>query len=329
MPPAVHDDGDILLFALSSWRETTWPQFKTAFDSLRFLECGKVRSPDDSTNAQEQGRTARLLASLGHCDLDYQSKPVHIIVGPPVLATLPVPGLPRAVLCGSRAPGAIGQLRAVCESLGAVPSVKSQSCRVPYAPSWIQVEADSREMMLRVSGALGITLADTPPAWTIAANSGSIREYLEALSWSSEPQLNWEREDFHPESLRFNPSPASGEAFRLARYRDPVRQRWTYRLWQRSRSAEVDPAWGRFAVLEANDRRVLAYEERVGAVSVPLGTPLPVMVARALVMCSGIAPRRDNGTWCEIYDWVPPDLFEHIARKLGQLEPVTAAESSG
>jgi hypothetical protein len=323
----LYEPGDALLFTLSAWRETAWGRFKSTLDALRPRLSAEEDGEEGAALALERMRVARLLAILGHCDLVYgEEGPPRLIAAPPVLALLPVPGLPRAVLCGSRSPATAAELAAACQMHGAAVDVWSQSGRARFAPSRIEVEADSHGLLQRVAATVRVPSPETPPAWALASAAGSMDEYLGSLEWSSEPELNWDSEDFDARALRFTPRRAAEGAFRLSRYRHPVRLRWVYRLWREGQSAAVDPAWGRYAILAANSRRVVAYDAAAAAVAVPIWVPLPVPLARALALCSGLVPRLVNRGRLEIYDRVPKDVAEEVTRRVGQAgwEPTEA-----
>src|SRR5260370_42337262 len=125
----MYDDGDVLLFALSAWGETRWPLFKGAFDVVRSR---RLRGEEDGGgfhHARERWKAARLLARLGHCDIDYLDEPARIVIAPSILATLPIAGVPRAVLCGSRSPATIEALRREGKTLAAADELRSQEAR--------------------------------------------------------------------------------------------------------------------------------------------------------------------------------------------------------
>src|SRR5258708_60524 len=109
----MYESGDILLFTLSAWRETSWSAFKKAFDEIYRIRLTTEEISDPEPVHFERARALRTLVGLGHCDVESNGSP-SIKVGPPVLAALPYPGLPRAVLCGSRSPSTVRTLQKIC-----------------------------------------------------------------------------------------------------------------------------------------------------------------------------------------------------------------------
>jgi hypothetical protein len=321
----MRDPGDILLFALSAWRNVSWASWKRAFDAVQ-REAGATPLADAPL---ERSRYLALttLDQLGHVDADF-SDAARIFVAPPVLALLPLPGYPRAVACGSRSPQTAAALRAACQELGASTTTTSLSAIVPYAPARIEVQAESPEILKRLADSAGVHISDVPPAWALSAFSGAVDDYLAALSWTSEREINWPRSDFDPVRLSFG-HPLEGVAeTRLSSYRDPTTARRVFRLWRGARSAECEPDWGRYAVLRWRGRSVLAYDDEAFVAAAPWGAPLPPLFARALSLCAGKPPlpvepgaAEDCGLprrGFNLYVGVPPDVLGAVAAKVGQ-----------
>jgi hypothetical protein len=326
----MYEDGDALLFIISAWRKTRWPTFGKAFDQIHTRKLKRQGSTDSEPLRYLRFRAARLLVSLGHCDADFRDENRHLIVAPAMLAALPAPGLPRAILCGARSPETTVVLRKACAKIGQAVrlEIRSQENRAPFAPSRIEIESESNEALHLLAAELRIPYIPIPPSWAVTKVSGSLLEYLESLQFSQQQEVNWEREDYDPERLKFTPSSRESDGLRLSRYHDPVRLQWIYRLWQRQMSAEVDPSWGRFAILQAAGQQVLHYDNTTGVVAVPRGTPLPSLLSRALTLCSGYAPQFVNRSAVvahsperfgfEFYIGVPPDVLAIVASKVGQ-----------
>lgn len=322
------DRGDILLFALSAWKETTWSTFKKAFDSLHRVSVGTKNGGEAEPVRFVRARTLRMLLSLGHCDADF-SEAGELIIAPPALVALPQPGLPRAVLCGSRSPGTVSTLQRICRESGQELriAVQRQELKVPYAPTRVEIQAESHAALERCATTLQITCLNVPPAWLQASAAGSAEEYFAALNWTTQPEINWEREDFNPQQLAFYPTQINAK-LRLSRYKDPIRLQWQHRLIRENMSASIHPDWGRYIILNAESRDVLLYAETTGSVAVPRGASLPSLLARILTLCSGhaaefvpaslIRPNVGENFGFDLYRNVPPDVFAVVKQKLGQ-----------
>lgn len=332
----MHEPGDILLFCLSAWKENTrWDAFKKAFDEIHRSRLGGQLEKWDEPIHFERNRALKCLAALGHIDVAYNGTP-PVVIGPPVIVSLPYPGLPRAVLCGSRSPATVGALQEVCNASGRTVRItlKSQQKRSAYAPKRVELEAESHEAMDKVARSLNIAYLRTPPSWSIVTASGSVAGYIDQLEWSSQPEVNWDRKDFDPSRLAFLPAQQSSTFgsgdLRFSRYVNPVRLQIEYRLIKYNRSANVSADWARYASLSEYAQEVLLYDCESGTVAVPRSAPLPGLIARALAVCSGYAPKFvprkivqtsvPERYGFDVYEGVPQDVLAAAVRKLGQLE---------
>jgi hypothetical protein len=322
----MYDVGDALLFTVSAWRECTWGQFRDAFDELHLRWLAAAGSGREQ-GSQVRIRAARTLENLGHMDLLFEGSEGTVAVGPPVLAQIPVPGLPRAVLCGSRAPESVDRLRDACRDNGEVWVLcERQVGRDPFAPARIELRGTSTDVLHDVAERLRVAHEPVAPAWSLLSASASLEAYRESLSWREDTDLNWRREDFDPGELRFGPVRQTGDLV-LSRYIDPVRGTWRFWLWRGQERAEVDdPSWARFAVLSSAGQRALTYDAREGSLAVPASVPLPRLLARAMALTSGYAPstiNRPDGKFgsrrYQVFPGVAADTFDACARKTGQL----------
>src|SRR5262249_41610570 len=134
-----------------------------------------------------RGRIARILDSLGHCDIVFSEGGGRVYAAPPVLARLPARGVCRAVLCGVRSPQTILDLKAACRALRCTVKVDIQNHgkEVLCVPRRVVVEAESGELLAKLAKKVGIGYQDVPPAWGILQFAGSLEQYMAARSWSS------------------------------------------------------------------------------------------------------------------------------------------------
>ena len=320
----MYSNGDILLFALSAWRQTSWRQFKQCFDELQRKTARTVGYGPTETATGHRWRALRELSALGHIDLELQPDSIKVHVAPPILATLPGLGSPRAVLCGARSPNFIEDLRAESRSADVEASIESQADASPYAPTRVELRAEDTAWIKSVADKVGVQYAETTPARLLAQLSISLPDYRRKLLWSNDRELNWQCEDFDAERLQFRVPTETRSSRRLSRYRNPRTTMWHYRLWQGEQSAEVEPDWGRYAILAATTQRVLHYSPVNRNALVPFGAPLPTLLARAFGLCSGLCPTvaevaqsDPRGRYLR-FSGVPPSVFNNVAAKLDQ-----------
>lgn len=324
------DTGDTLLFALSAWRRCSWLQFRRAVDALQMHPATQpqVASEPDPGHRRE---AARILEALGHCDVQFDAGAGAIVTAPSVLARLPLAGLPRAVLCGSRSPDTLRAVRGTAAAAGRSLRVQnlSQAARAPFAPARIEIQAASDAALQKVAERLGVTYQPYPPAWSLGSMAGSLEDFMARLQWSCRPDLNWDRVDFDPAQLCFSGRRQHGAPLVLSRYQDPLRGQPVFWAWRGDECAPVDdPSLGRYAVLAASGRLAISYDPVACTLAVPATVPLPRLLARAACLCSGLAcsieeqPPPAAGVTSprfQLYSSIPPDVHQAIAIKLGQL----------
>lgn len=315
MPHATPSRGDTILFAVSAKRQLSWSSFTSVLDNV-FVPDARL----GSDVVQVRARVADLGDWLAHWDVVPDGRSAMICVAPPTLALLPWPGLPVAVLCGSRSPETVEELGAVCRRHKAILRATPQAHLHKYAPTRIDITANSVETIRVVAAALNVPIQSEPAAWRLVAASASIAEYLSSLQWSAGPELNWNRLDFDSETLRLGPARVStGRAgLRLSAYEHPDHWAREDRLWRGEEFAIVDRRWGRFAVLADQAITVCRYDAVEGLFKVPRQVPLPKLMARSLGLCSGRAPVvvQADGVWYVSYAGVPASIAGAIARKL-------------
>ena len=324
----MYRDNDLLLYVISAKTEMLWAAFKKTFDSLYTLQEPST-SLDLDTVPYKRRETVRAIEGLGHCDIEFSGQEGKIYVAPPVLARLPVIGLPQAVLAGGRSPRTVKQLSDTCQILGKCVhvDVRQQAADLVLVPSRVLVQADSPEYIAKAAELLGIAFAAEPPAWAILQCAGSLDDYLLSRQWLPGKELNWSRKDFDFISRRFGHIDQELNT-RLSCYIDPLRKMQIYLLWQEGQYTQVDRSWGQYAVFRNAGVNVLVYDPNRHMMAVPTVTFLPRLFARSLALCSGYAaqfipaqrwPYASSGSYG--FDFsrdVPPQIAETVATKLGQ-----------
>ena len=321
----MYDNGDIFLFTLSAWRQTPWRQFKQCFDELQRISAETAGYDPSETATGHRWRAVRELSALGHIDLELEPDSIQVHIAPPVLAALPGLGFPKAVLCGARSPNFMENLQAEAQSAGVQVLINPQSSASPFAPTRVELRAEDSTWIKTVADSVGVRYVETRPAHLLAQVSISLPEYLQRVMWTNDRELNWCCEDFDTGRLQFRAPRENRPDQRLSRYRNPRNTIWHYRLWQNNQSAEVDQDWGRYAILATINQRVIQYSPDTRDAFVPLGAPLPTLLARAFGLCSGhcqaVAEEVQTnplGRYLRCIG-VPPSVFNKVAAKLDQV----------
>jgi hypothetical protein len=324
----VLNDSERLLSVLSAKQEMSWAAWKKAFDYLSTTPTATEPFQIDSLRA-ERTDVLRALGALGHCDVEFDERGSgRVFVAPPVLARLPLAGLPQAVLAGSRTLQTVQQLVEACRNSGGEIKIEitAQLARLRLLPARVLVRAATPESLAQFAAAQNLEFDLQPAAWRILHFAGTLNEYLAGCPAVGE--LNWARRDFTLETLQFRPAHATGADLRLSNYTDRVRNTTRCLFWQRGRARKVERAWGRYAMLQAAGLNVLIYDAQQLRFAVPVSAPLPRLLARGLALCSGYAaeflPRQSlpyphpEQRGFAVFQAVPPPIAELAADKMGQ-----------
>ena len=318
--------GERLLYVLSAKRDLAWSAFKRVFEVL-------YQAPGLDPSEVEQARprrttTIRSLQALGHCDFAFDESGSRVFIAAAVLARLPTGGLPEAVLCGARSPQTLAQLQEECAKHGCVMTACEQPRTGGLLPHRICVQANIVSDLQGLAAGLGITVENTPSAWSLANVARPLSDVLARLRWDPGADLTWIRRDFDERALQFRADAKGSGNLRLSRYLHPTKGTHLHWLWRNSEHATIDCDWGRYAVLQNNGKNVLYYDDRTMDFAVPRGAPLPKLLSRSLCMCSGYAPRTFTAAevrWhtptlggYDVYCKVPLPVAELVAAAVGQ-----------
>lgn len=309
----------------------SWRKLKTAFERLLVANAQVPEAEEDGEVKNYFWRTTRALSMLGHCDFDFEDSKVR--AAKPVLARLPLPGLPQAaVLAGARSPTTLERLEEAREAIdGHVDAAYGgHAANTFLLPQRASVEAGSTDLIGSLAEQLGIRFEEKPPALNIASYAGTLDEYVSSLPKSKSGELEtWPSPfNFDTETLRFEEADGETAEIKLVRRTDPVTTLSRFFLVEDGRRREVDRDWGRYVMLSSEKVRVLSYDRRRFVMAVPIGASLPRLFGRALALCSGYAPQFVWASQLDLpiaetrgyrlYRWVPPQMAGMIAGKLDQ-----------
>lgn len=334
MSREVYSIGDKLLFVLSAKREIAWSSFKSACDELALRAEPKTVYTDstgDQTQAHRYYQALRTIDSLGHCDFSFGPHGDIVCASRPILARLPLAGLPRAVLCGARSVSTWAHLSDVANSFVSIRVEKAPTKNVSaVAPARIVVEADALVYLEQFAETLGITFCRIPPAWSLAYVCGSLEDYWDSIEWRVAPELNWPRRDFDPVQQCFGQANELkvSDKMRLSSYTDPMTWRRTHQICAGEMKGDVDRDWGRYMILADRRHDVLVYDQRRCIMCVPRRVPLPRLFSRALALCAGMQPNviraeaiisdSANSDFFYAYRAVPRQIAQLVSEKLKQ-----------
>lgn len=238
------------------------------------------------------------LAALGHIDLLFDGR---WRTAPPVLAAISDDaGLGvSAILCGARTPQILKRLRDACGRAAGTIAVAVQ----PKRPTAITVTTRSPADLAAIAAEAGFRF-QRDAAFTVLACLPTIQNWprspcpmvvgrVQDVKRFSRSQLTWV-----PSTLEAAAAARRG-FFRIHRDWD-----WISLLKQGLGSqAEIESSAGRIAAAER--AKVVSWNPTLRTLRLPFALYPPTLIARGLVLCSGVLPARDREHRTVVFGGVP------------------------
>jgi hypothetical protein len=304
-----------LIIWLSARVQGSWEQFKAAVEELHLPDDGSAdaETPEDprQSGLPLHQELRLMLERLGHAEFFADGCKGGWRIAPPVWASLGKDERPSAILCGARTLPLLERLRS-----GDVAPAVLESIEDATAPNVYRLTAATRNELLSAATATGISICFDAPRAILCA----LRRVCDVYEEIPELPLggDWVVEKFDSHDLRWKPSSRDeGRADRdgLFRFRLPYQRR--HFLRQRGRTYEMEGAAGKYALLRRR-RNVLRYVSASKECVVPAICRPPMLVERALILCSGRLPEFDSANTTLTYINVAPDIARLAALLLDQ-----------
>ncbi len=305
-----------LLLWLSARKEGSWRQFRGAVENLDLAA---------NSEGEEQGGALALhlrvylnLERLAHVEFASSESEKGWRVVPPALALSRRGDCAIGILCGARTPRLLERTEAVSDGL------RWERSPEPDCPDVVRVRGPATEPLIDFAGRAGILwqldapatlLSCLPPVTSLA---GFRREPLPASGkeWIVQ-QLAIERRTAKWEAVTLQQANASGAQglFRFTRYQTPH-----YYLRDGRETIVLPDAVGKYYLLSRRGRRVLRYDRKQSALTVPAMFRPPLLAERALILCSGYPPSVSafRGRPALTYRDIPEEIAGMMAEILRQ-----------
>jgi hypothetical protein len=301
---------------MSATVEGTWSRYRTALDELTATNLSDESLEDASEGVPETGslpqhlRFKLNLERLAHAEFFRRDFQNGWRVVPPTIVVMPSNNNVRAVLCGARTDQLLSNLHRRLERDGF--SVQPQTeCpdRIILTTRSVRELSDlaqSENMILEEHG-IEKLLTSIPPI-----DNYQLRSPCE-LPFGDD----WKVERFSASQLKWVESSiadARGQDFGL--FQVGVRFRPEYFLKLRGRSYKLPVQVGKYIVLGRAHRKVLNYDFDNSVLSMPVICRPPLLLDRALTLCTGLIPDIVDGHL--EYRCIEPRHFASAKRILRQ-----------
>ena len=288
---------------LSARGEGSWAQFRNAVETL--LEDPPLGLGAASSSQLPRPQWIRRdLERLGHLEFNSDHNKWRVV--PPTIALLPKTHT-VGVLCGARSSV---RLRQLFQADGV------QICKTPQdgMPPRIVVEVTTRAMR-KVADQTGYIMQAEASA-TILSAAPSLKSRSMWTQKEPPTTIGWSVWRFSPSHMRWNQLDGIGDVH-AGLFRLIMGHQVLHYFRQRGRWYEVPAQAGKYAALRQR-RGVLVYDRAAKTLSCPAICRPPLLIERALVLCSGFLPSYYPSSRQVAYSSVPMDLALQTAQLLGQ-----------
>jgi len=321
--PAAFAEADKILYLLSARGKLERESFREVFGSLQ-------------PEAGDEWRYAmRWYGQLGHAAYQYERGRDVLTVLPSTLSLLPGAGSSgsRFLLTGTRLPGMLVELAQWKPGAIRVYTVRQHASNQNLLlPDAAIIEGNPVEIQ-RLAEAFKLRFQNWMPTtaqWLLLG--GTLPQYqasMKAVDIGTLPPPDAPHRYFDPETIKMlGVQVALGNALPYCKHKGALveyemrRGQERFRLWLDGIAYMVEPAWGRYIVLQRHRKQAL--EVRGEKLLVPATAPLPGGIGLAASLLDGLVPdiQRINGRRYNEYPATAYALLKNELRILLEQEPI-------
>ena len=277
-----------LMLWLSSKRQGSWSQFRSALESLNIED---ERGREREVGLPLQHRLRINLECLAHVEFNENEDEYGWRVAPPVLAATRSLGQVKGILCGARSIAIINCLQAAAQTHGC------EIIEVPECPDVVRLTAPDDTALEAIALAAKIRF-QSDAAVNLLCNLSKIdhvaigvetdmpfgRDVVTEFFSVGRRHCYWE------ELGQRDPRHSQDGLFRCTRWQSPE-----HFLRLQGRTFRASGQIGKYFVLQGRGRRVMRYDAQKEQLTVPAICRPPKLIDRALALCSGLPPTLNYG----------------------------------
>ena len=284
-----------LLLWMSAKAFGSWIRYKAALDELLLNAESEIREDSDQPPINGQAfpihhRVRQNLERLGHAEFFRKDFPSGWRVVPPILATCSHDSYFVGILCGARTDEIMNRISACCADLNL--EMTSQ----PECPDRVQVMACTQSQLQQLADRASLFFQPDAPRMLLAAvppiDNYQLRKSSE-LPFGSE----WDVSRFSTTTLGWTATTARTarqSTFGLFRFSTPYQPQYYVKL--KASAFRLPVQVGKYIVLRRARRAVLSYRADSKTLLMPVSCRPPLLIDRALTLCSGLIPNLDAGS---------------------------------
>jgi hypothetical protein len=284
-----------LLLWLSAKAYGSWVRYKAALDELVLNAESETREDSDQPPIDEQGfpiyhRVRQNLERLGHAEFFRKDFPSGWRVVPAILATRSYESRSVGILCGARTDELMSRIVACSSDLSV--EITAQ----PECPDRVQVFARTQSELQQLANRDSLSFQPDAPEMLLAAvppiDDYQLRKSSE-LPFGSE----WDVRKFSTTTLGWTAATARTarqSTFGLFRFSTPFQPQYYLKL--KGSAFRLPVQVGKYIAIRKARRSVLSYCADSKTLSMPVSCRPPLLIDRALTLCSGLIPDLDAGS---------------------------------
>jgi hypothetical protein len=273
-----------LLLWMSARVQGSWPQFRGAIEQLQLNQDDGGGAPSGGSPALPVYSDLRLtLQRLAHVEFYAGAGENDWRVAPPCIAATRSAAGAIGVLTGARSQKLLGRLSSAAGS--ALEVSAAENC-----PDCIRVIGADCTVLENIAAAAGIMFQNDATICLLCSlpslESAGSRPRCE-LPFGDE----WRVKRFSPSKLHWSEAlPGEVQSARLSLFCFSRRHERLYYLCHRGMASKVSGSAGKYLALKHRRRRIISYDAATMRLSIPAICRPPVLIERALNLCSGTLP---------------------------------------
>jgi len=316
---------DDLLIWMSARGQGSWPQFRAAVEQFHVApengDADTENAGDITANDLPLYQCVRLnLQRLAHVEFASSTTSSEWRVVPPSLAISDHGGRPRGVFCGARFP-------ALMDRMSRLKGVDWETQEIAGMPHRIRLFGPDVEAVRDAAKTLGVRAVVQAPVGLLSAIP-PVDDPRSRFRADPPGGPGWVVERFVSSGLRWTArhpkenrdlEPRDIAQWQTGLYRFRMKfQRFHFLRW-RGGTFGVPVQVGKYAILRHERvRKVVSYNREKAVLSFPAICRPPLLIERALVLCSGLLPRFDEDSRRLEYTEVPLGVAQLAAGLLRQ-----------
>jgi hypothetical protein len=304
-----------LLIWMSARGEGSWMQFRGAVEELHMELAAEGTGEVGNSDTGEFPIYQELrfnLQRLGHAEFYANGCKDGWRVAPPVLATMVHENGCLGILCGARSLGLLARFWDRAQGL-AVETIEGVA-----SPDMIRVLTADEDALHKLAADVGL-LFQGNAAFSLLLNIPAIDLKPSWIHANLPSGRDWKVERFVPAKLGWTrATPQEALSRETALYRFTFRFQRSHYLCYRAKAFEVPAQIGKYIALRRSRRVILNYNVQSRELRIPAICRPPLLIERALTLCSGIAPVYDSATGMVSYRDVPQEVAHLTSQLLKQ-----------